>query len=112
PQGKAQLWFLRDGENTEKSFTFSRKMTGENRAIEALTRKNSLFLSAAAQNNHEFLTPIYNWITESVQFFVFPRSVVQPQTIEFCGDERHQSQISGYLVNADIGVKGVQIVDR
>jgi hypothetical protein len=38
-------------------------MPGENEAIQALTRPNSLFLSAAAQNNHETLLPIFQWFS-------------------------------------------------
>ncbi len=57
PNGRRQEWFSRD----EQEFQFGRLLRGENKAIEALTRPNSLFLSAAAQNNHEQLTPVFEW---------------------------------------------------
>lgn len=56
PKGKKQTWFHR---KQGSPIAFSNKMPGENRTIEKLTRKNSLFLSAAAQNNHDSLLPIY-----------------------------------------------------
>lgn len=40
-------------------FEFGKMLHGENGAIRSLTRPNSLFLSAAAQNNHAGLLPIF-----------------------------------------------------
>jgi hypothetical protein len=57
PQGRKQTWFTREGD----AFDFSRNLGGENETIRALTRPNSLFLSAAAQNNHPALSPIFAW---------------------------------------------------
>jgi predicted ATPase len=57
PHGRKQSWFTRDGDR----FEFGKHMGGENTAIQALTRDNSLFLSAAAQNNHPKLLPIFGW---------------------------------------------------
>src|SRR5580700_4637424 len=67
PKGKRQLWFDRaDGH----PISFGAKMPGENKIIEGLTRKNSLFLSAAAQNNHEALLPAYGWFSQSISFVI------------------------------------------
>lgn len=57
PSGHKQTWFEREG----NEFTFGRNLRGDNEAIRSLTRDNSLFLSAAAQNNHDALTPIFRW---------------------------------------------------
>ncbi len=57
PQGRKQAWLTREGDD----FDFSRNLGGENEAIRGLTRPNSLFLSAAAQNNHAALSPIFAW---------------------------------------------------
>lgn len=45
-------------ERTNQTFDFGRNLKGRNKTIEDLTRPNSLFLSAAAQNNHEDLTEV------------------------------------------------------
>lgn len=63
PAGRKQEWYSRDGQ----SFDFGRNLPGENKAIEALTRPNSLFLSAAAQNNHPQLTPIFQWFSKRLR---------------------------------------------
>lgn len=58
PRGKKQIWFEREGSKIH----FGKHLRGENETIRALTRKNSLFLSAAAQNNHAMLMPISAWL--------------------------------------------------
>src|SRR5690606_30643386 len=57
PRGRKQVWFEREG----TSFNFGDNLKGENETIKKVTRANSLFLSAAAQNNHAQLSPIFEW---------------------------------------------------
>lgn len=57
PNEKKQIWFERTGHK----FEFGRNFPGENETIRELTRSNSLFLSAGAQNNHAGLLPIFLW---------------------------------------------------
>lgn len=59
PSSRKQVWFERD----EDDFKFGEHLKGENRIAEKITRPNSLFLSAAAQNRHEQLTPIFRWFS-------------------------------------------------
>ncbi|NJM90829.1 MAG: ATP-binding protein [Myxococcales bacterium] len=63
PNGRKQEWFTRD----RQVFHFNRELHGENKAIEALTRPNSLFLSAAAQNNHPRLGSLYRWFASRLR---------------------------------------------
>jgi len=55
PSARKQTWFERDGDE----FKFGEHLHGENRTIERVTRPNSLFLSAAAQNRHAQLSPVF-----------------------------------------------------
>jgi predicted ATPase len=57
PTPRKQVWFERDGDD----FKFGEFLKGENAVIGRLTRPNSLFLSAAAQNSHQQLGSIYRW---------------------------------------------------
>jgi hypothetical protein len=57
PSGRKRLWFKREG----TTFKFGESLGGENRIVEKFTRDNALFLSAAAQNGHAQLTPLYQW---------------------------------------------------
>ena len=88
PQKHKQIWFNRHHD----SFTFSRHLRGNNKTIEQLTRKNSLFLSAAAQNNHQSLAPIHLWLTGKLDFYrnnnLFARS--QQMSSAFLDDAKFQ----------------------
>ena len=55
PRERKASLFERDGDR----FEFGKLLRGENEAIRSLTRPNSLFLFAAAQNNHATLLPIF-----------------------------------------------------
>jgi hypothetical protein len=69
PHGRKAMWFERD----EDDFTFGKTLHGENEAIRGFTRSNSLFLSAAAQNNHPALLPLARYF--STWEFVLNRHV-------------------------------------
>src|ERR1700730_12198472 len=49
PNGRRQTMFEREG----GKFSFGRSLRGRNKLISELTRPNSLYISAAAQNDHE-----------------------------------------------------------
>jgi len=63
PNNRKQMLFERD----KQEFNFGRALKGRNRVIADLTRPNSLFVSAAAQNDHEQLTAIQSYF-RSIQF--------------------------------------------
>ncbi len=77
PNGKKQIWFERERDK----FTFGKKLLGENETIRKLTRTNSLFLSAAAQNNHPWLFPVYLFF--SSPSLVLRRNVAGQKYIPF-----------------------------
>jgi len=106
PKGKKQRWFIR---KTGRPMSFSDKLTGENRVIEQLTRKNSLFLSAAAQNNHEMLLPTYNWFTNALTSVVEGRAVERQRTINMCSDPGIRSILARLLSFADLGITDINV---
>jgi AAA domain, putative AbiEii toxin, Type IV TA system len=57
PNYRRQILF----ERKRDSFRFGRTLKGRNRVIADLTRPNSLFLSAAAQNGHEHLSEVVSF---------------------------------------------------
>jgi len=57
PKGRKQSLFHREGDE----FEFGKHLHGENETIRSLTRSNSLYLSTAAQSNHEQLIPVFGW---------------------------------------------------
>lgn len=107
PNGKQQQWFARS-ETPQRRFNFGRNLPGENnRIIEQLTRPNSLYLSAAAQNNHEGLVPIYNFLVKEIRFS-FSRRSGDKETERMCSDESYKAAMLRYLRAADFGITGVR----
>ncbi len=106
PKGKRQTWFTR---HQGKSMTFSEKLQGENRTIEALVRPNSLFLSAAAQNNHPALLPIYRWFSQSLSFVFGERTQWKQGTVEQCANAEYRDAIIRMLGFADLGITDLQV---
>ena len=57
PKSHRQTLFERNGDK----FYFGRGLRGQNKVIARLTRPNSLFVSAAAQNDHEQLSAVFGY---------------------------------------------------
>lgn len=110
PKGRRQVWFHRDS-SAPQPFTFGKQLKGNNRVIEALTRKNSLFLSAAAENNHQALLPIYSWFGEALFFSPVLRGVDGWSTSSVLRFDREvdKGTILGLLALADLGVTDLEI---
>ena len=102
---KRQTWLKRE----MSTYVFGKKLIGDNHAIERLTRPNSLFLSAAAQNNHEALLPIYKWFAEQFTHVPVERGYLRMRTAEMCQDEGFRSSLHRILKAADLGVVGVDV---
>lgn len=79
PGNRRQHWFTRKNQD----FSFGKNLPGAKGTIKNLTRTNSLFLSAAAQNNQEGLLPVYRWFAERLNFFTGTRSGLIHSTAEF-----------------------------
>jgi AAA15 family ATPase/GTPase len=101
PSGKKVIWYERADKNP---ILFGRSLTGKNRVIESLTRKNSLFLSTAAQNNHEQLSPIFKWFEKGFHRIIPERR--QPlSTAEFCTQNPQMvDNVKSLLKFADLGI--------
>ncbi len=56
PKGKKQVWLERE----DQKFRFGEHLKGENHIIKKATRRNALFISAAAQHDHRQITPIFS----------------------------------------------------
>jgi energy-coupling factor transporter ATP-binding protein EcfA2 len=110
PKGKKQTWFNR---KAGSPISFGEKLAGENRVIEQLTRNNSLFLSAAAQNNHEMLLPVYDWFWTNLVFVTGDRSEETKQTIKMCEEDREtRALITRLLSGADLGIADLTITTK
>lgn len=96
PKGKKQAWLERERDK----FIFGKRLQGENEAIRRLTRPNSLFLSAAAQNNHAGLSAVY-------RAFAPPNLVVRRAAVELNWAERF---LASDLQKLTDGPRGAQLL--
>jgi uncharacterized protein len=108
PTARRRTWFEREGAD----FTFGKHLGGENRVIKGLTRPNSLFLSAAAQNNHEQLLPIYQWFSSAWAFVLGDRSDFSVTTAQTASEDRYRKTIGRLVAEADLGIVGFETPDR
>jgi uncharacterized protein len=108
PKSKKQAWFHRQ---RGKPISFSAKMPGANRVIEGITRKNSLFLSAAAQNNHEALMPVFQWLSglRFVADAMATRGEYSVFTAGLCAEPHFAKSVARLLRAADIGIVDLKV---
>jgi hypothetical protein len=100
PRGKRSTLFERSGMTTD----FGPSLTGQKAKIAELVRENSLFLSAAAANNHPQLRSVAAWFSSwrrasTGGYLPAPSRLLDDQTIAM-------------LRYADVGVIGAAIVER
>ena len=108
PNGRKQTWFDRPAP-TEGPIAFGTHLTGENKAIENLTRKNSLFLSAAAQNNHAMLSPLFLWLTNKINILMDSGMRIQFYDKSRMRDLALRERVVSFLKRADLGIVGLTV---
>lgn len=90
-------------ERDNSGFNFGRWLKGQNNNIAKLTRPNSLFLSAAAQNGHEQLSKVYAYFKSVSTISIQDRSA----SAQFTRDDPDQRVID-FLTSINTGVIGYQ----
>jgi uncharacterized protein len=106
PNGKKQRWFTRE---RGKPIAFGRNLPGDNKTIAGLTRNNSLFVSAAAQNNHETLSAVYNWFVSRPSFIIGDRAELTRATAKICANDEDLAAIAQLVSIADLGIADVKL---
>jgi predicted ATPase len=109
PHGRKQTWFNR---RQGAPISFSSNMPGEKNRIAALTRPNSLFLSAAAQNNQAALMPIFKWFSVLSSLAGFERMAMTHLTTQMCSSEQFKNALLQLLSAADFGITGVMLGEK
>ena len=102
PSSRRRTLFEREG----GEFHFGRGLKGRNAVIADLTRPNSLYLSAAAQNKHERLSRVFGYFRSihGVYAADFPGAVVSRRLAEKEPDDR----VIKFLERIGTGVVGYQ----
>ena len=87
------------------------RLSGENQTIEKITRSNSLFLSAAAQNDHPQLLKIYEYFREMV-FIEQPELVSESSIADRFSELKDRGKfkdILDILKQVDLGIADITV---
>ena len=106
PHDKRQVLFERQG----LKFRFGRNLKGRNQVISELTRPNSLFLSAAAQNRHEELSAIQKFF-QSIQIDAEQSTGSSTLADRLVGKDQ-DDRIVQFLSAAGTGIVGYQVEEQ
>ncbi|MGE8130418.1 AAA family ATPase [Methylobacterium sp. NPDC080182] len=104
PERVRQTWFYR---RPGEPFIFGKNLKGRNRAIEDLTRSNSLFLSTAAQNNHPQLSAVYQFFSKSLHFAMDPFAN-EYNVARVLVERQDDKRIIEFLRLADVGINDIR----
>jgi AAA15 family ATPase/GTPase len=112
PRGRRQVWFDRrdDGE-----ITFPGEgLRGEKLDLAKRTRRDSLYLTVAAEFNQEQLLPVFEWFRDNL-WLISPEWPDRGQRQNYTKDRvlrdpEFRERVTRLLAVADMGITGVQVV--
>ena len=104
-----QVLFRRTTENGNVEVEVGSRLRGENRTIANLTRPNSLFLSAAAQNNHPQLSALYRYFAQRWSVRLNSGPMEEPRIAKSLASFKHISSLLQLVRQADLGVTSIGV---
>ena len=107
-----QVLFERETRDGKIRVKFGSQLPGENRTIANLTRPNSLFLSAAAQNNHPRLTDLYQYFVENWVILLEGVAMGEMYIANRLAEYEHLGRLVELVNQADIGVSGIDVKEE
>ena len=107
-----QTLFERETRDREVRVKVGNRLPGENRTIANLTRPNSLFLSAAAQNNHPLLTELYQYFVESWVILLEGESMHEMHIADRLTSYKHYERLVELVNQADIGISRIDVKEE
>ncbi len=107
-----QLLFYRMTENGQVRVDFGSKLRGKNKTIANLTRPNSLFLSAGAQNNHPLLTDLHRFFATHWTVILHARVMEDAIVAKRLANYEHMKCLLSLVRQADIGIVDIDVADE
>jgi len=110
PKGRRQVWFDRD----EEDIRFPGEgLRGEKLELARRTRPDALFLTVAAQLNHEQLLPVHSWFRDNLSLISPDED--RPQRLAYTkhvvvNDPIAKDQVTRLLAVADLGVIDIEVI--
>ena len=107
-----RMLFERETKDGRVRVSFGNQLRGENRTVANLTRPNSLFLSAAAQNNHPQLTELYRYFAERWKVILSEGIMSDAEVANRLFKYEHWERFLHLVQQADVGVTGIDVNDE
>ncbi len=107
-----QTLFERQTADGQTSIDFGGQLRGENKTIANLTRPNSLFLSAAAQNNHPQLGPLHAYFASRWKTILNAGPMADPMVAEHLSNYAHLEQLLPLVRQADLGISEIKVEEE
>ena len=107
-----QKLFERQTKDGLTSIDFGSQLRGENKTIANLTRPNSLFLSAAAQNNHPQLGPLHAYFASRWKTILNAGPMLDLMVAERLSDYAHLDQLLPLVRQADLGISEIKVEEE
>ena len=111
PRGHKQVWFTRD-ELSEDVYHFGERLKGRNQTIAEVTRRNSLFLSAAAQLKHDQLSGVASFFRRKIETRFGQRSSLEDEIVDYLDTEENRSRFLTVLRGADLGIMDLEFSEE
>jgi hypothetical protein len=112
PKGRKQIWFDR-GDDGLIDFP-GEGLRGEKLDLARRTRRDSLYLTVAAEFNQEQLRPVFEWFRDNL-WLITPDWPDRGQRLNHTrdrvlADSRFREQVTRLLAVADLGITGIRAV--
>lgn len=107
-----QKLFERQTKDGLTSIDFGSQLRGENKTIANLTRPNSLFLSAAAQNNHPQLGPLHAYFASRWKTILNAGPMLDLMVAERLSNYAHLDQLLPLVRQADLGISEIKVEEE
>lgn len=109
PEGKPRRLFEREA---DQPIHFGPSLKGRRALVADVVRPNSLFLSAAAANNHAQLAPLYRWFRSGCRLVTESDAPGRLEHTLHELEERDRDRLLALLEYADFGVSDIQVEQR
>ncbi len=107
-----QTLFERQTKDGQTRINFGSWLRGENKTIANLTRPNSLFLSAAAQNNHPQLSPLHAYFASRWKTILNASPMSDQIVAERLSNYAHLEQLMPLVQQADLGISAIKVEEE
>lgn len=108
PKQLQQVLYSREADEVDH-FSFGRMLQGNNKAVQSITRPNSLFISAAYQAGHPALSKVYGYFQDSINFVAGTEPSANRALERLNQDSELKKRTEDFLRWADTGVANMEI---